>query len=175
MEEEPVRPALGEPADPRGVHEEVVLWRREVLAGVVHVANDVAAECRRISREEAPATTLFGVVRQRLVEPQDLGLSPSQQDMLVVADHVLELVHERDRHELLDLVHAMHTAERSRWVRHDRVEDLAVVVLRRERGIDVHAEEVTRHEARRLALRRRDELVDLVRHEDDDHTVSVDV
>ena len=114
-------------------------------------------------------------MRQRLVEPQDLGLSPSQQDMLVVADHVLELVDERDRHELLDLGDGMRTAERSRWVGHDRVEDLPVVVLRRERGIDVRAEEVARHEARRLALRRRDELVDLVRHEDDDHTVSVDV
>jgi hypothetical protein len=87
-------------------------------------------------------------------------------------DHVLEFVHERHRNEALHLVHGMRAAQRPVRIRHDGVEDLGVVSLARHQ---VGTEEVASHEALGAAVGRGDELIHLVGHQYDHHTVVVDV
>ena len=67
------------------------------------------------------------------------------------------------------------TAERSVRIGDDRVEDLAVIELGRERRIEIAGKEESGDEAARKTARLADELVDDVRHQHDDDGVRIDV
>src|SRR5207249_1922260 len=80
--EQPVGTAARQRPDAAGVHQEVALRRLEVLGRVVHIAEHVIAVRRGVRREEAATAQLLRIMRQRLVEPQDLGLAAALQHMM---------------------------------------------------------------------------------------------
>ena len=175
--EQPVRTAVREAPDAGRVDQEVVVRRGEVLRRVVEIPENVAAERPGVRQECAPAV-LLGVVRQPLVQPQILREVAPDEEVLVEADHVLELVHERHRHDLRHGHDGVRAAERAGGIGDNRIENLGAVPGRERRGRDqVGTEEVAGHVATRRvsALRARHERVHLPGHEHDHHTVAIDV
>ena len=90
-------------------------------------------------------------------------------------DHVLELVRERHSGAVPHVRRRVRTAERSAGIGDDRVEDLAVIELGRERRIEIAGKEESGDEAARKTARLADELVDDVRHQHDYDGVRIDV
>src|SRR5437879_13066711 len=68
---------------------------------------------RPVGRPEVP---------RGVAQPSLLGVPTSHEHMLYVADHVLELVRERDRSQLIDLGSALRATQRASRVSPDRIE-----------------------------------------------------
>ncbi len=146
----------------------------EIIVGVGQVRGDVRLECRRV-REEAPSPELFGERGQRFVEPKVLLVPPSDQHVLVEADEVLQLVQECAGEERLHIGDAVRAAQCPVRVRHNRIEDLALVVLRGGGRVQVGRIGESGDEPSGLALGVGDQRVHDGGHQREHDAVAVDV
>ena len=153
--------------------------RIEVLIAVVEVADHEPRERDAVGRQVAAPAQLLGVVREPFIQPQHLRVAALDQHVLVVTDHVLELVDERHRHDMLDLVHAVRAGQHAVGVRHERIKHFGVVEARVAgvERIDVRTEKESCHEpaAGIVALFLRHELIHQRRHQDDHFAVAVHI
>ena len=171
--EQPVGATVRESPDPDRIHQEVALGSREVLDGVVQVAENEIAEGRAVSGQKQTRPQLLGVVGQSFVQPEVLaGTAAPQQHVLVEADHVLEFVDERRRHVVLHAGRGVDAAQRSHGIGDDRIEHLAGVATAESRE-QVTAVEIPADIPLRTGTRHQG--VHLAGHEHDDDAVVVDV
>ena len=95
--------------------------------------------------------------------------------MLHEVDHVLEFVRERDRRGMNDFLRGVRAAQRAVGISHNRIEDFAVVELRRDSGIEITGEEEARDVTAAVTTRLGDELVHHTGHQNNGDSVRIDI